>query len=420
MVSIADQKGRVFARASPAGAAGRWSGARGTQRRGPKDLGEGTPAVVVHRDDLTILPTMKSSNRERKRKTMNDSGTTETLVIGVCRAAKAAAPPLRAPGRTRRTPPSGRWRKGCYPAPGSLKEENAKDVEGGKAAAFPRRLLDRLLLNDARNRQMADGIMEVAALPDPGRRDRADGPLQPNGLLFGRMRIPLGVIAIIYESRPNVTADAAALCVQVRQRRRAAGRLRGDPVERRHLEILRGSLAKAGLPVDARFLHPGDGPRGDRRDAAAGGKHRPRHPAGGRRAHPQRRGEVAHPGDQALQGGVPHLRGRERRHRSGRAGVRERQGAAPRVCNAMETLLVHESIAPAFLPRLAEAMVGAGVELRGCPETVRLVPGNRRRHGRGLGPGIPRPGPRGGGWSPRSTRRWSISAGTAPCTRRPS
>ncbi|RMF71855.1 MAG: gamma-glutamyl-phosphate reductase, partial [Alphaproteobacteria bacterium] len=94
-----------------------------------------------------------------------------------------------------------------------LKEANARDLEAGRANGLSAAMLDRLELTDERIRGMADGLREVAALPDPVGEITGMWK-RPNDLQVGRMRIPLGVIAIIYESRPNVTADAAGLCLK--------------------------------------------------------------------------------------------------------------------------------------------------------------------------------------------------------------
>ncbi len=139
--------------------------------------------------------------------------TTEALVERICREAKAAAAPLSRSGATVRNDALRAMARGLRDRAEFLKAENAVDVAAGETRGLSGAMIERLRLNDKSIRQMADGIEEVAALPDPlGGIERMDR--RPNGLLVGRMRIPLGVIAIIYESRPNVTADAAALCVK--------------------------------------------------------------------------------------------------------------------------------------------------------------------------------------------------------------
>ncbi len=115
---------------------------------------------------------------------------------------------------------------------GYLASENEKDVKAGLQKGLSPALIDRLTLSGPVIDSMAASLCEVAALPDPV--GEVTGMWRrPNGLLVGRQRIPLGVIGIIYEARPNVTADAAGLCLKSRKRRRAEGRLRGDQLQHR-------------------------------------------------------------------------------------------------------------------------------------------------------------------------------------------
>ncbi|MEW6720009.1 MAG: glutamate-5-semialdehyde dehydrogenase [Thermodesulfobacteriota bacterium] len=306
----------------------------------------------------------------------NESGSTATLVANVCRAAKEAAPALARAGTLAKNAALKAMSEGLLARAAFLKEENADDLEAGKARGLSAAMLDRLLLNDARIRQMSDGILEVAALPDPvggiGRMER-----RPNGLLVGRMRIPLGVIGIIYESRPNVTADAAALCVKSGN----AVVLRGGSEAIRSnaaiVEILREAMSRAGLPVDAvSFIPVTDRTaidvmleQEDSIDLII--------PRGGE-------GLIRSVAEKSRIPVIKHYKGVCHIFVDESADIEpsvkvcvNAKAQRPGVCNAMETLLVHEAIAPEFLPTLAKAMAGAGVELRGCPETVRLLPGTR-------------------------------------------
>ena len=181
--------------------------------------------------------------------------TTEALVERICRAAKEAAPVLARAGTAARNDALRAMARGVRERAEFLKAENAGDVAAGEARGLSAAMIDRLRLTDKVIAQMADGIDEVAALPDPlGGIERLSP--RPNGLLVGRMRIPLGVIAIIYESRPNVTADAAALCVKSGN----AVILRGGSEAIRSnvaiAGILRDALSGAGLPKDAVALVP--------------------------------------------------------------------------------------------------------------------------------------------------------------------
>jgi glutamate-5-semialdehyde dehydrogenase len=305
---------------------------------------------------------------------MSENESTATMVERICRAAKAAAPALARAETAAKNQALRKMSEGLLSRADFLKRENAKDVDAGKTRGLPAAMLDRLLLTDARIRQMADGIEEVIALPDPvGGIDRMER--RPNGLLVGRMRIALGVIGIIYESRPNVTADAAALCVKSGN----AVVLRGGS-EAIHSNtaiagILRDALAAAGLPLDAVSLVP----RTDRGaidalllqedyvDLII--------PRGGE-------GLIRSVAEKSRIPVIKHYKGVCHIYVDEGADIPEAvavcvnaKAQRPGVCNAMETLLVHGAIAPVFLPKVAEAMSRERVELRGCPETLRLVPG---------------------------------------------
>ncbi len=299
--------------------------------------------------------------------------TTEALVERICREAKAAAAPLSRSGAAARNDALRAMARGLRDRAEHLKAENAGDVAAGEARGLSGAMIERLRLHDKTIRQMADGIEEVAALPDPlGGIERLDR--RPNGLLVGRMRIPLGVIAIIYESRPNVTADAAALCVKSGN----AVILRGGSEAIRSnaaiAGILRDALASAGLPESAVSLIP-------RTDRAAIDVLLTKEeyvdlviPRGGE-------GLIRSVSEKSRIPVIKHYKGVCHIYVDEGADIPaavrvcvNAKAQRPGVCNAMETLLVHEGIAPAFLPEAAEAFSRAGVVLRGCPGTLRIVP----------------------------------------------
>ncbi len=294
----------------------------------------------------------------------------------ILRAAKESAALVAAADASKKNAALLAMAKGLEERSAWLKEENRKDTEAGKADGLSSAMLDRLVLTDARIRQMAEGISCVAALPDPV-GEVLGMVRRPNGLWVGRMRIPLGVIGIIYESRPNVTADAAALCVKSGN----AVVLRGGS-EAIHsnvaiARILREALPANGLPADAVSII-GQTDRGavdamlaaeDYLDLII--------PRGGE-------GLIRSVAEKSR---VPVIK-----HYKGVCHIYVDEGAdiaraipvcvnakvqRPGVCNAMETLLVHERIAPEFLPAAAAELVRQGVELRGCPITRSLVPGAR-------------------------------------------
>jgi glutamate-5-semialdehyde dehydrogenase len=258
----------------------------------------------------------------------------------------------------------------------AILEANRADLERARGQGHPRAFLDRLTLTDSRVEDMATGIRQVAALPDPV-GETVRGWRRPNGIEIARVRVPLGVVGFIYESRPNVTADAAALCVKSGN----ACVLRGG---REALEsnaviaaILAKGLEKAGLPPEViGFIDVPD------REAVEVLITLDRYvdlvvPRGGEAF-------VRLVAERAT---IPVLK-----HDKGLCHVYVDAGAdfqmaaeiainakaqRPSVCNAMETLLVHADAAPVFLPAVAARFRAAGVELRGCPRTCELVPGVR-------------------------------------------
>lgn len=252
-------------------------------------------------------------------------------------------------------------------------QANRADLERARGQGHPRAFLDRLTLTDTRIDGMVAGIRQVAALPDPV-GETVRGWRRPNGMEIAKVRVPLGVIGFIYESRPNVTADAAALCVKSGN----ACVLRGG---REALEsngviaaILAKGLEKAGLPPEALgFIDVPD------REAVETLITLDRYidlivPRGGEAF-------VRMVAERAT---IPILK-----HDKGVCHVYVDAGAdlgmaadiafnakaqRPGVCNAMETLLVHADAAAAFLPAVAARFRAAGVELRGCPRTIELLP----------------------------------------------
>jgi glutamate-5-semialdehyde dehydrogenase len=299
--------------------------------------------------------------------------TIKESVERVCRAAKEAAARLGKADSSRKNAALAGMAKGLRDRADWLQAENRKDMDAGKAKGLPAAMLDRLLLTDARIRQMADGIGEVITLPDPvgevlkmGRR--------PNGLWVGRMRIPLGVIGIIYESRPNVTADATALCVKSGN----AVILRGGSEAIRSntaiARILRDALSGSGLPADSVSIIEQTDRKAIDCLLAAEDFIDLIIPRGGE-------GLIRSVAEKSRIPVIKHYKGVCHIYVDEDADLRQAipvcinaKVQRPGVCNAMETLLVHGKAAPVFLPAVAAELVKSGVELRGCPKTVRLVP----------------------------------------------
>ena len=254
-----------------------------------------------------------------------------------------------------------------------LMAENRFDVEAARAAGEDQAFLDRLTLTAHSIESMAKGVEEVAKLPDPV-GEISERRRQPTGIEVARMRVPLGVIGIIYESRPNVTADAAALCLKSGNACILRG---GSESVRSNLAIARcvhEGLSAAGLPQDAvQVVETAD-------RAAVGELVRMNHyvdiivPRGGKSLVERITAESRIPMIKHLDG-VCHVyiddrADLEKAIRIADNAKTQRYGT----CNTMETLLVHEAIAPALLPALANIYLDKGVELRGDEAARRLVP----------------------------------------------
>ncbi|MEQ8821675.1 MAG: glutamate-5-semialdehyde dehydrogenase [Sumerlaeia bacterium] len=254
-----------------------------------------------------------------------------------------------------------------------IRRENAKDLASGRQRGLSDAMLDRLELTDARIQAMATALREVAALPDPV-GELSHVRVRPNGLRLGKMRAPIGVVGIIYESRPNVTADAGALCLKSGN----AVILRGGSEALHSNKVLAALMAEAtgaaGLPQDAIQLVPTT----DR--AAVGELLRADKfvdiiiPRGGKSLIQRIMDESRIPVIKHLDGNcsvyvdefadlamAETILVNSKTHRYG-------------VCNAAETLLVHEAVAGDFLPRAVAALAAKGVEIRGCARTRAIVP----------------------------------------------
>src|SRR5215831_173775 len=174
-------------------------------------------------------------------------------VVELGRRAKAASRVLASAGTTSKNAVLATAADLLIERAGEIQAANDADLDAARAAGMDATPLDRLRLTDARLDGMASGLRQVAALPDPV-GEVLDGSTQPNGLQISRVRVPLGVVAMIYENRPNVTSDAAALCIKSGN----AALLRGSSTALQSnlaiANVLRDALAKHGLPEDAVIL----------------------------------------------------------------------------------------------------------------------------------------------------------------------
>ncbi|CAL8975661.1 Gamma-glutamyl phosphate reductase [Tessaracoccus sp. O5.2] len=251
---------------------------------------------------------------------------------------------------------------------GRLLEANAADVEAARAAGTPESIVDRLALTPARIDGMVQGLRDLAALPDPV-GDVVRGWKLPNGVSVRQVRVPFGVVGIIYEARPNVTADAAGICLKSGNAALLRGSSSALNSNRVTVEALRAGLEAAGVTPDAVHLVEGGRdvtaelmrarglvdvliPRGGAGliQAVVDGSTVPVIETGTGNCH------VYVDADADVDQAITILLNAKTQR--------------PSVCNAAETLLVHRDIADTFLPRALQALHGAGVTVHGDPATV--------------------------------------------------
>lgn len=254
-----------------------------------------------------------------------------------------------------------------------LIRENAKDLEGGKDKGLSSAMMDRLTLKENTITGMAEGLREVAALSDPVGKITSMWR-RPNGLLVGKMRIPLGVIGIIYEARPNVTADAAALCLKSGNAVILRGGSEAFHSNMAIARILQESLTQEGLPEEALQVIP-------MTDRVA--------------VYEMLQCEeyidliIPRGGEDLIRAVVNESKIAVIKHYKGVCHIfvdatadfemavsicMNAKTQRPGVCNAMETLLVHKDIAVEFLPIMASHLQKAGVVLKGCDATRNVLP----------------------------------------------
>jgi glutamate-5-semialdehyde dehydrogenase len=242
-------------------------------------------------------------------------------------------------------------------------EANARDMEAGRANGLDAALLDRLALDEGRIKAMADGVRAIAALPDPV-GEVIDGQRLPNGLDVAKVRVPLGVVAVVYEARPNVTIDAAALCLKSGN----AIVLRGSSSAAHSNAVLAAVAAQAavhaGVPAGAIALVAGGGREELAELATQEGVVDLIVPRGGEGLKAALKGVATVPVIYAASGNCHVYVDASADLDAAQRIVLNAKTQRPGVCNAAETLLVHADVAPAFLPRALGALREAGVELR--------------------------------------------------------
>ena len=297
----------------------------------------------------------------------------ETTIVNMAKAARAAATQMAKCGSNQKNAVLLGMADKIEKDASAIKKANQKDLARAKKMGLSPAMIDRLTVSRATIKSMAKGLREVSGLNDPvGAISKSW--LRPNGLEVTRMRIPLGVIGIIYESRPNVTIDAAGLCLKAGNAVILRGGSEALYSNKALADIIGRVLGDCGLPETAVQIVPV-------RDRKAVNI----------LLNQEEFIDLIIPrgGEGLIRFVVEHSTIPVLKHYKGVCHVYVDEGAdlnmaeeicfnakvqRPGVCNAMETMLVHRSIAKGFLPKMAKRLSSAGVEIRGCPETCRILP----------------------------------------------
>ena len=288
-----------------------------------------------------------------------------------CRAAREAQPALAQATTGQKNAALERVAELLVTREAAILEANARDLGAAEAAGLSGAMVDRLRLTSERLRGIAAGVLEVVGLPDPvGEVERL--VVRPNGLRVGRMRIPLGVVAIIFESRPNVVIDAGVLCLKSGNAAILKGGKEASHSNAALAAVLAEGLRAEGLPDALVQLVAGREEvaellqQSDTVDLVI--------PRGGE-------GLIRYVTENSRIPVVQHFKGvchvyvdEGADHAMAVDIVENAKVQRPGVCNALETLLVHEAEAETLLPRISERLTGRGVELRGCERSRAIVP----------------------------------------------
>lgn len=296
------------------------------------------------------------------------------FVLGKAKEAEAGARNLATISSSRKNSVLIRMAEALTAKSSELINENKKDIEFAEKKGLSKALIDRLTLTGKRVKEMTSGLLEVAQLPDPV-GEITNMRQRPNGMAVGRMRVPIGVIGIIYEARPNVTADATGLCLKAGNAVVLRGGSEALHSNRAIVAVLREAVRAEGLHEGAvTFI---DVPE---REAVMEmlkleGVIDLIIPRGGE-------GLIRAVTENSRIPVLKHYKGvchvfvdRDADPAMAEAVCFNSKVQRPGTCNAMETMLVDRSIAPAFLPGMLKRFVDAGVDLRGCPATRSLLPG---------------------------------------------
>ncbi len=294
------------------------------------------------------------------------------VVEGIARTARAAGRAMARSTADQRREALGAMADALEAQAATIVAANVKDVAVADQRGIAGPMRDRLVINSEGVRRLAAAVREVAEQPDP-LGSMEDETVRPNGLRVGRMRIPLGVIAMIYESRPNVTADAAALCVKAGNAVILRGGSEAIHSNRAIAEALRAGLTGSALPTDAVQL-VGTSDRAaidtllkqeDSIDLVI--------PRGGEGLIRAVTAKSRIPVLQHYKGVCHVFVDASAPTRRATDIVFNAKVQRPGVCNALETLLVHREAAARVLPEIAVRLSEAGVQLRGCPKTIDVL-----------------------------------------------
>ncbi|MDW5595649.1 glutamate-5-semialdehyde dehydrogenase [Conexibacter stalactiti] len=298
-------------------------------------------------------------------------------VADVCLATKAAAGPLAALGSDVKDRALLAIADALVARTPEILAANALDLEAGRANEIGDALLDRLALDPQRIAGIADGARAIAALPDPV-GETIDGHRLPNGVDVRRVRVPFGVVAVVYEARPNVTIDAAALALKSGNAIVLRGSSSAIHSNRVLAEIAGEAATAAGVPAGAISLVAGGGREELAELATQDGVVDLIFPRGGEGLKNALKAVATVPVIYAASGNCHLYVDASADLEMAAAILLNGKTQRPGVCNALETLLVHADAAPEFLPRAAQLLHGAGVELRGDERARALA-----------GPGVP-------------------------------
>ncbi len=250
--------------------------------------------------------------------------------------------------------------------------ENERDVQAAREDGMRGSLLDRLAINAERIEGIVEGVRQVAALPDPVGRV-TDMSTRPNGLIIGKRRVPLGVVGIIYEARPNVTVDAAALCLKSGNAAILRGGKEAFRSNRAFMRIMRDALESVGLPRDCFCLVEDTSRESARELMELSGYLDVLIPRGGAGLI---RSVTEHAKVPVIETGVGVCHVYVEKNADLRMGadiICNAKCSRPSVCNAAETLLVDREIAKEFLPLAWGPLNRGGVEIRGCAATREIL-----------------------------------------------